>query len=153
MFRKRAAFPSASILPTQKYRESFKAAMNKFGRGDVPRRQAIYERGDFRLRNSARSKSQEERSLCSKTSKFIETFPANPTVKIIALWAFLTTTKRYIRQIAKVFNETECRLKIKIMVGGAPINRTCAEKIATDAYAPDDASATQAASSLSKVSF
>jgi 5-methyltetrahydrofolate--homocysteine methyltransferase len=56
---------------------------------------------------------------------------------IIGMSAMLTTTMREMEHTIKFLEHEGCRHKVKIMVGGAPVNRAYAEKIGADGYAED----------------
>lgn len=80
--------------------------------------------------------------------KFIEAYKDNPDTKIIALSALLTTTMPAMESAVSKLNACDFRKKIKIMVGGAPITQSFAEKIGADAYTEDAASAAETAKKL-----
>ena len=67
---------------------------------------------------------------------------------IICLSALLTTTMDVMEDVVKAAIEAGIRDKVKIMVGGAPVNAAFAEKIGADAYTPDAASAAEKAVEL-----
>jgi 5-methyltetrahydrofolate--homocysteine methyltransferase len=60
---------------------------------------------------------------------------------IVGMSALLTTTMRTMGDTIKAFEEAGVRDKVKVMVGGAPVNQAFADKIGADAYAPDAAAA------------
>jgi 5-methyltetrahydrofolate--homocysteine methyltransferase len=60
---------------------------------------------------------------------------------VVGMSALLTTTMRSMGDTIRALEEAELRDRVKIMIGGAPVNRTFAEKIGADAYAPDAAAA------------
>lgn len=80
--------------------------------------------------------------------KFIETYEANPDTKIICCSALLTTTMPALRDTVAMINASAFRSKVKVMVGGAPINQEFADAIGADAYTPDAASCAQRAKEL-----
>lgn len=80
--------------------------------------------------------------------KFVETFEANPDTKIICCSALLTTTLPALRDTVALLNTLPERSRIKVMVGGAPVNAEFAEKIGADAYTEDAASCAQKAKEL-----
>ena len=61
--------------------------------------------------------------------------------QIIACSALLTTTMGVMEEVVKKAEEAGIRDKVKIMVGGAPVDDACCKKIGADAYTPDAASA------------
>ncbi len=54
--------------------------------------------------------------------------------QIICLSALLTTTMTYMRQIIKTLEDEGLRHQIKVMVGGAPVNKNFAQEIGADGY-------------------
>jgi 5-methyltetrahydrofolate--homocysteine methyltransferase len=56
---------------------------------------------------------------------------------ILALSALLSTTMPGMEETIKALNEAGLRDKVKVMVGGAPVSESFAEKINADSYAPD----------------
>ena len=67
---------------------------------------------------------------------------------ILALSALLTTTMPMMEQTIKSVEESGLRDKIKILVGGAPVNQSYADEIGADGYAPDAGSASKLAKQL-----
>lgn len=65
-----------------------------------------------------------------KFVKAVEEYKAD----IVCLSALLTTTMNYMRNIVDEFTKVGLRDKVKIMVGGAPVNDTFAAKIGADLY-------------------
>ena len=61
--------------------------------------------------------------------------------QIIACSALLTTTMGVMEEVVKKAEEAGIRDKVKIMVGGAPVDQAFCQKIGADAYTPDAASA------------
>lgn len=80
--------------------------------------------------------------------KFVEAFEENPDTKIICCSALLTTTMPALRDTVALLNTLPERSRIKVMVGGAPINAKFAEEIGADAYTEDAASCAQKAKEL-----
>ncbi|MHA1723841.1 MAG: cobalamin B12-binding domain-containing protein [Promethearchaeota archaeon] len=67
---------------------------------------------------------------------FVET--AKKTgAKIIGLSSLLTMTVPQITEVDKAFREVGLRDKVKIIVGGAPLNMELAKKLRADDFAPD----------------
>ena len=76
--------------------------------------------------------------------RFIEAFKSkNPDV--VALSALLTTTMGEMKSTVDAFVNEGVRDNIIIMVGGAPITENFSKSIGADIYAPDAASAAEAA--------
>jgi 5-methyltetrahydrofolate--homocysteine methyltransferase len=67
---------------------------------------------------------------------------------ILGLSALLTTTMPAMKDTIEALEEAGLRGSVKIMVGGAPVTATFAEEIGADAYAPDAATAVDAAREL-----
>lgn len=67
---------------------------------------------------------------------------------IICLSALLTTTMDVMEDVIRAAIEAGIRDKVKIMIGGAPVNQAFADKIGADAYTPDAASAAEKAAEL-----
>jgi 5-methyltetrahydrofolate--homocysteine methyltransferase len=68
--------------------------------------------------------------------------------KIVGLSALLTTTMPMMGETVKAIKEAGIRDQVKIMVGGAPVTASFAEKIGADAYASNAASAVEKARAL-----
>jgi 5-methyltetrahydrofolate--homocysteine methyltransferase len=68
--------------------------------------------------------------------------------KIVGLSALLTTTMPMMGETVKAIKEAGIRDQVKIMVGGAPVTASFAEKIGADAYASNAASAVEKARTL-----
>ncbi len=60
---------------------------------------------------------------------------------ILGMSALLTTTMRAMGDTIKALEEAGVRDRLKVMVGGAPVNQAFAKEIGADAYAPDAAAA------------
>ena len=61
--------------------------------------------------------------------------------EIVGMSALLTTTMREQETIIEALKEAGLRDKVKVMVGGAPVTQSWAEKIGADGYAEDAISA------------
>jgi len=68
--------------------------------------------------------------------------------RIVGLSALLTTTMPMMGETIKAIKEAGIRDQVKIMVGGAPVTASFAEKIGADAYASNAASAVEKARAL-----
>ncbi len=66
----------------------------------------------------------------------------------IALSALLTTTMDMMRRTINTIEEKGLRDKVKILVGGAPVNQSFADEIGADGYAADAGSASKLAKSM-----
>lgn len=67
---------------------------------------------------------------------------------IVACSALLTTTMPVMGEVVKALEAAGLRDKVKIMVGGAPVNQEFAASIGADAYTDDAASAADKAAEL-----
>jgi 5-methyltetrahydrofolate--homocysteine methyltransferase len=72
----------------------------------------------------------------------------NEGAALLGMSALLTTTMPSMQITIEALVEAGLRDKVKVMVGGAPVTASFAEKIGADAYAPDAASAVDTARSL-----
>jgi 5-methyltetrahydrofolate--homocysteine methyltransferase len=68
--------------------------------------------------------------------------------EILGLSALLTTTMPEMRKVIDALTEAGLRERVKILVGGAPVNQRYADEIGADAYAPDAGSSVEAAKRL-----
>ena len=76
--------------------------------------------------------------------KFINT-AIETDAQIIACSALLTTTMGEMKNVVDAAIASDLRDKVKIMVGGAPVNDSFRKNIGADIYTPDAASAADAA--------
>ena len=67
---------------------------------------------------------------------------------ILGLSALLTTTMPEMREVIRALEQSGCRDKLKIIVGGAPVNTKFAQDIGADGYAPNAGDAVTLAKSL-----
>lgn len=70
--------------------------------------------------------------------------------QVICCSALLTTTMEVMEEVVKTAETMGVRDKVKIMIGGAPINEDFCAKIGADCYTSDAASAADAAVELCK---
>jgi 5-methyltetrahydrofolate--homocysteine methyltransferase len=77
--------------------------------------------------------------------KFIEQAKARK-VHLIGMSSLLTTTMRYMEETIKALKKAD--ISVKVMIGGAPVTQSYADKIGADGYSPDAASAVDLAKSL-----
>ncbi len=68
--------------------------------------------------------------------------------KLIGLSTLLTTTMFYMQDTIEELNKRGLRDRVKVMVGGAVINQSFADRIGADSYAEDAASAVELAKRL-----
>lgn len=79
---------------------------------------------------------------------FIKALKDNPDCNIIAISALLTFTLPSMQETVEAIRKTKTGAKVKIMVGGAPVNEEFAKKIGADAYSADAIAAAKVAKSL-----
>lgn len=82
-----------------------------------------------------------------KPEKFVEVLQGNNT-NILALSALLTTTMTAMKETIDALKSAGVRNNVKILIGGAPVTQNFADEIGADGYAPDAASAVDAARAL-----
>jgi 5-methyltetrahydrofolate--homocysteine methyltransferase len=78
-------------------------------------------------------------------AKFVEA-AKRENADIVAISALLTTTMPNMKTVVDVLKQAG--LKVKVMIGGAPVTQGFADEIGADGYAPDAASAVDLARSL-----
>ncbi|MBP5207367.1 MAG: corrinoid protein [Clostridia bacterium] len=78
---------------------------------------------------------------------FIQT-AIDQNCQIICCSALLTTTMGVMADVVEKAKEAGIRDKVKIMIGGAPVDEAFCEKIGADKYTPDAASAADAAAAF-----
>jgi methylmalonyl-CoA mutase cobalamin-binding domain/chain len=67
---------------------------------------------------------------------------------ILALSALLTTTMHEMEKVLEALSQKELRRGVRVLVGGAPVNRKFADEIGADGYAPDAGEAVAVARGL-----
>ena len=77
--------------------------------------------------------------------KFVESIKEHAP-QIVAMSALLTTTMPHMKDTIELIKEEG--LKVKCIIGGAPITQDFADKIGADGYSPDAASAVELCSKL-----
>ena len=80
-------------------------------------------------------------------AKYVET-AKRERAELIGLSALLTTTMPRMEDVIKAVKEAG--IKVKVMIGGAPLTQNYADEIGADGYAPDAASAVDLAHKLLK---
>jgi 5-methyltetrahydrofolate--homocysteine methyltransferase len=78
---------------------------------------------------------------------FIEAIKAHQP-EIVGMSALLTTTMRAMGQTIKAIEEAGLRDKVKIMVGGAPVDRDFSDRIGADGYGSNAVAASDMAKQL-----
>jgi corrinoid protein of di/trimethylamine methyltransferase len=81
------------------------------------------------------------------SEKFIEAVKEH-NANIICLSALLTTTMNYMKEVIEALERAGLRDKVKVMVGGAPINENFAQGIGADGYGSNANSAVTYAKKL-----
>lgn len=81
--------------------------------------------------------------------KFVEAVKANEA-QLMGMSALLTTTMPSMKTTLEGLTEAGLRKSVKVLIGGAPVTAAFARTIGADAYAPDAASAVDAARALLK---
>ncbi|MBR5059294.1 MAG: corrinoid protein [Clostridia bacterium] len=79
--------------------------------------------------------------------KFIQT-AIGENCEVICCSALLTTTMGVMEEVVKKAEEAGIRDRVKIMIGGAPVDQAFCDKIGADAYTPDAASCADVAVSF-----
>jgi len=69
----------------------------------------------------------------------------NHNPDLVCISALLTTTMPVMKKIVEAIQQSGLRDKVKVMVGGAPVNQKFATDIHADGYAPDAGSAVKLA--------
>lgn len=82
-----------------------------------------------------------------EADKFVQAVKDN-NADILALSALLTTTMGYMKDVVDAITAAGLRDKVKIMVGGAPVNAEFAAQIGADVYTTDANEAVMAAKRL-----
>ena len=81
------------------------------------------------------------------TEKIVEAVKTS-SPDVLALSALLTTTRLEIPNIINSLKDAGLRDKVKVIVGGAPIDKAFAEESGADAYSPDAMQAAKAVQTL-----
>lgn len=79
--------------------------------------------------------------------KFVEAIKTHQPA-IVGMSALLTTTMPSISSTIEAIKAAGVREQVKVMVGGAPVNRDFANKVGADGFAPDAGSAARVAKAL-----
>jgi 5-methyltetrahydrofolate--homocysteine methyltransferase len=67
---------------------------------------------------------------------------------IVAMSALLTTTLPHMARVIEALQEADLRSRVRVMVGGAPVSRTFADRIGAEGFAPDAVKAVREAERL-----
>jgi len=68
--------------------------------------------------------------------------------QIVGLSALLTTTMPMMQSTIDALKDAGVRERVKVLIGGAPVNQDFADKIGADGYAPDAGSASKLAKQI-----
>jgi len=85
-----------------------------------------------------------------KPEQFVQAV-RDKNARLVCLSALLTTTMPAMSETISALKEAGMRDGVNIMIGGAPVTQNYAEEIGADGYAPDAASAVDAAKKLLSV--
>lgn len=66
--------------------------------------------------------------------EIVEAVQEDPDVQIVGLSAMLTTTMYAMKETIEALEEAGLRDRVKVMIGGAPVNQTFADQIKADGY-------------------
>ena len=80
--------------------------------------------------------------------EIVEAIEEDPTIQILGMSAMLTTTMYAMQDTIEALEEAGLRDKVKIMIGGAPVNQDFADKIGADGYSPNAQMAVELAKKL-----
>lgn len=78
----------------------------------------------------------------------VEAVQENEDVKIVGLSAMLTTTMYAMKDTIEALEEAGLRDKVKVMIGGAPVNQVFADQIGADGYSTNAPLAVELAKKL-----
>ncbi len=73
------------------------------------------------------------------TAARLESVALQEETDVVAMSALLTTTMTYMRDVVEELVKAKLKAKVKVIIGGAPISQTYADRIKADGYAPDAA--------------
>lgn len=85
-----------------------------------------------------------------EADEIVEAVQEDPDVKILGLSAMLTTTMYAMKETIEALEEAGLRDKVKIMIGGAPVNDVFAKQIGADGYTANAPQAVDYAKKLSE---
>ena len=80
--------------------------------------------------------------------RFNQTITKENKADILCMSALLTTTMTYMKDVIAAVDAAGIRDKVKIMVGGAPVNQVFADEIGADGYSDNANSAVKVAKQL-----
>lgn len=78
--------------------------------------------------------------------RFVESVKSG--VDVLGLSALLTTTMPQMPLVIKALEEMDCRHKVKVIIGGAPVTQAYTDQIGADGFAADASSAVSMVRSL-----
>lgn len=80
--------------------------------------------------------------------EIVEAIEEDPSIQILGMSAMLTTTMYAMKETIEALEEAGLRDKVKVMVGGAPLNQSFADEIGADGYSPNAPMAVELAKQL-----
>ena len=80
--------------------------------------------------------------------EIVEAIEEDPSIQILGMSAMLTTTMYAMKETIEALEEAGLRDKVKVMVGGAPLNQPFADEIGADGYSPNAPMAVELAKQL-----
>ncbi len=80
--------------------------------------------------------------------EIVEAIEEDPSIQILGMSAMLTTTMYAMKETIEALEEAGLRDKVKVMVGGAPLNQSFADEIGADGYSPNAPMAVELAKKL-----
>ena len=80
--------------------------------------------------------------------EIVEALEEDDTIQILGMSAMLTTTMYAMQETIEALEEAGLRDKVKVMIGGAPVNQDFADKIGADGFSPNAPAAVELAKKL-----
>jgi len=80
--------------------------------------------------------------------EIVEAVQDNPDCKVVGMSAMLTTTMYAMQDTIEALEEAGLRDKVKVMIGGAPVNQKFADQIGADGYSTNAPLAVELAKKL-----
>lgn len=80
--------------------------------------------------------------------EIVEAIEEDDSIQILGMSAMLTTTMYAMQETIEALEEAGLRDKVKVMVGGAPVNQDFADKIGADGFSPNAPAAVELAKKL-----
>jgi len=80
--------------------------------------------------------------------EIVEAIEEDPSIQILGMSAMLTTTMYAMKDTIEALEEAGLRDKVKVMIGGAPVNQMFADQIGADGYSENAPLAVELAKKL-----